>query len=192
MDNSDFYVAAATVIPLLLIALIATRSFRPGQMRKHPIIAVLMFGLPVIGEIAAFSFLFFAPVPTAAAALLAVATWAGLLSQLALAAWWVAELLRRDIPPEPGSNEHAVESPAEVRPSTPKRRSSGTRPKAASAATPGGYVPGLSPVEPLWRCMHPGCNYTLTGDFDNPPTCRSHRNSPMARETPHRPDDTRT
>ena len=57
MHNSDFYVAAATVIPLLLIALIATRSFRPGEMRDQPTMAVLTFGLPIIAELAAFSFL---------------------------------------------------------------------------------------------------------------------------------------
>ena len=167
MDNSAFYIAASTVIPLLLIALIATRSFRPGEMNEQPIITLVTFGLPIIGEVAAFSFLFFAPVPTAAAAPLAVATWAGLLSQLALVAWWVAELLRPDVPSEPGSTEHAVESPAEVQPSTSKRRSSGTRPKTAGAR-----VPGRS-IEPLfWYCAHPGCNYSTQAT--GAPTCPFH------------------
>jgi hypothetical protein len=70
----------------------------PGELQGQPTGPVLAFGLPVIGEVAAFSFLFFAPVPTAAAAILAVVTWAGLLSQLAIAAWWLRDLIRRDFP----------------------------------------------------------------------------------------------
>jgi ribosomal protein S27AE len=99
MNNSEFYIAAATVIPLLLIAIMATRSLRPGALQQQPASTVLVFGLPVIGELAAFSFLFFEPVPTAVAVILAVVTWVGLLSQLALAVWWLAELIRRDVPP---------------------------------------------------------------------------------------------
>lgn len=57
---------------------------------------MLIFGLPVLGELAVFAYLFFEPVPTAAAVILAVITWAGLLSQLSVAAWWCAELIRRD------------------------------------------------------------------------------------------------
>jgi len=82
MNHSDFYVAAATVIPLLLIAVMATRILKPGELQEQRTVSVLVFGLPVIGELAAFSFLFFAPVPTTVAAIFAVATWAGLLSQL--------------------------------------------------------------------------------------------------------------
>src|SRR5215469_10505773 len=113
MDNGDFYVAAATVIPLLLIAIMAARSFRPGDLQRQPVSTVLLFGLPVIGELAAFSFLFFAPVPAAAAGVLAIVTWAGLLSQLAFAVWWLGELIRRDLP---SGTEPA--SPANENPST--------------------------------------------------------------------------
>jgi hypothetical protein len=93
MDNEVFYVTAATVIPLLLIAVMATRSLRVGQFSHQPIITTLVFGLPVIGELATFAFMFFEPVPAAAAVILALVTWAGLLSQLGLAAWWLAELV---------------------------------------------------------------------------------------------------
>ena len=99
MRNTDFYAAAVTVIPLLLIATMAARSFRPGELQRQPFGAVLIFGLPVIGEVAAFAYLFFAPVPAAAAAILAVVTWITLLSQLVPAVWWVMELIRRDSPP---------------------------------------------------------------------------------------------
>jgi hypothetical protein len=104
MDHSDFYVAAATVIPLLLIAVMATRNLRPGELERQPTITTLVFGLPVIGELAAFSFLFFQPVPATAAAILAMATWAGLLSQLAIALWWLATLI---VPGFPAA--HAVD-----------------------------------------------------------------------------------
>jgi hypothetical protein len=97
MKNEVFYVTAATVIPLLLIAVMATRSLRVGEYQQRPIIAALAFGLPVIGELAAFVFLFFEPIPNVAAVILAVMTWAGLLNQLALAAWWLAGLIKRDI-----------------------------------------------------------------------------------------------
>ncbi len=102
MNNSDFYIAAATVIPLLLIAVMATRSMRRGELQTQPIVTLLSFGLPVIGEVAAFSFLFFAPLPTGATVVLAIVTWAGLLSQLALGAWWLAELIRQDSPSAAG------------------------------------------------------------------------------------------
>jgi len=115
MDNSTFYAAAATVIPLLLIAIMATRSLRPGELQRQPTSTVLVFGLPVIGEVAAFAFLFFAPVPTAAVAILAVVTWAGVLSQLAFAAWWLAELLRREPPSTVTSVGSAVDSPPTAR-----------------------------------------------------------------------------
>ena len=116
MNNSDFYVAAVTVIPLLLIAIMATRTLRPGELQRQPANTVLIFGLPVIGELAAFSFLFFTPVPTAAAAILAVVTWAGILSQLAVAVWWLAELVRREPPSSVAPAGHDVGSlaPAKV------------------------------------------------------------------------------
>jgi hypothetical protein len=94
MQNIDFYTTAATVIPLLLIAVMASRSLRSGELQTQPASTVLIFGLPVIGELAAFAFLFFRPVPNAAAAALAVVTWLGLLSQLGVASWWLAELIR--------------------------------------------------------------------------------------------------
>jgi hypothetical protein len=65
--------------------------------------------LPVMGELAAFAFLFFAPAPTASAVILAVLTWAGLLSQLALALWWLLELIRRELPSAVVSTAHSVE-----------------------------------------------------------------------------------
>jgi hypothetical protein len=80
---------------LLLIAVMATRSLRVGEFSRQARITLLIFGLPVLAELAAFAFLFFEPVPTAAAVILAVATWAGLLSQLAVAAWWCAGLIER-------------------------------------------------------------------------------------------------
>jgi zinc ribbon protein len=95
MANETFYAVAATVIPLLLIAVMATRSLRVGEFSRRARITLLIFGLPVLAELAAFAFLFFEPVPTAAAVILAVATWAGLLSQLAVAAWWCAGLIER-------------------------------------------------------------------------------------------------
>jgi zinc-ribbon domain len=95
MANETFYAVAATVIPLLLIAVMATRSLRVGEFSRQAPITLLIFGLPVLAELAAFAFLFFEPVPTAAAVILAVATWAGLLSQLAVAAWWCAGLIDR-------------------------------------------------------------------------------------------------
>jgi hypothetical protein len=60
--------------------------------------------------------LFFAPVPTAAAAILAVVTWAGILSQLAVAVWWLAELVRREPPSSVAPAGHDVGSlaPAKV------------------------------------------------------------------------------
>jgi hypothetical protein len=93
VNHETFYVAAATVIPLLLIAVMATRSLKPGQLHLQRISTILIFGLPVIGEIAAFSFLFFQPVPSWASSILAVATWAGLLSQLVVAIWWTHDLV---------------------------------------------------------------------------------------------------
>lgn len=95
MANETFYAVAATVIPLLLIAVMATRSLRVGEFSGRRRITLLIFGLPVLAELAAFAFLFFEPVPTAAAVILAVATWAGLLSQLGVAAWWCAGLIER-------------------------------------------------------------------------------------------------
>ena len=62
MNNGDFYLAAATVIPLLLIAVMATRSLRPGALQQQPTSTALVFGLPVTSELAVFSFLFFEPV----------------------------------------------------------------------------------------------------------------------------------
>jgi hypothetical protein len=98
MNNGDFYIAAASVIPLLLIGLMAARVLRLGEMsgRLEGKILVLGLGLAVIGEIAVFSFLFFEPVPTAAAVILAVATWAALLGELSLATWWLVGLLKPD------------------------------------------------------------------------------------------------
>lgn len=101
MYNEIFYASAATVIPLLLIAIIATRSFRVGEYQDQRIITIAIFGMPVIGEIAAFAFLFFEPIPTFATAILAIGTWIGLISQLGLAVWWLLELIRRDIPDIP-------------------------------------------------------------------------------------------
>ncbi|HVX19876.1 MAG TPA: zinc ribbon domain-containing protein [Acidimicrobiales bacterium] len=94
MDNESFYVAAVTVIPLLLIAVMATRSLAVGAFRRQPTTTVLVFGLPILGEVAGFAFLFFKPVPIGAAVLLAICTWVGLVSQLALAAWWLVDLIR--------------------------------------------------------------------------------------------------
>ena len=94
-DASRAEVLAATVIPLLLIAVMATRSLRVGEFSRQAPITLLIFGLPVLAELAAFAFLFFEPVPAAAAVILAVATWAGLLSQLAVAARWCAGLIER-------------------------------------------------------------------------------------------------
>ena len=125
MDNSDFYIAAATVIPLLLIAIMAARSFRPGDLQQQPVSTVLLFGLPIIGEIAAFSFLFFAPVPTAAAAVLAIVTWAGLLSQLAFAVLWLGELIRDDSPSETESASDADENPSMTETGARLKRSRG-------------------------------------------------------------------
>jgi hypothetical protein len=105
MDKDVFYATAATVIPLLLISTMATRSLRPGELQQQPRTTALGFGLPIVGEIAAFAFLFFEPVPPAAAAALAIVTWAGLISQLGLAAWWLAELIRRDAAKVTASDE---------------------------------------------------------------------------------------
>jgi uncharacterized protein len=96
VDSVVFYATAATVIPLLLIAVMATRSLMPGQLQRQPTSTVLIFGLPIVGEVAAFAFLFFEPMPAAAAVILSVLTWAGLLSQLGVAAWWLMDLVRSD------------------------------------------------------------------------------------------------
>jgi uncharacterized protein len=96
MNSEVFYATAATVIPLLLISVIATRSLRPGELRRQSTSIMLIFGLPILGEIAAFAFLFFEPMPSAVAAFLSILTWAGLLSQLGLAAWWLASLIGSD------------------------------------------------------------------------------------------------
>jgi len=93
MDSVVFYATAATVIPLLLISVMATRSWRPGELQQQSTSTMLIFGLPIIGELAAFAFLFFEPMPAAVAAILSVLTWAGLLSQLGLATWWLASLI---------------------------------------------------------------------------------------------------
>jgi hypothetical protein len=93
MHSDVFYATAATVIPLLLISVMATRSLKPGELQQLPTITILMFGLPVLGEIATFAYLFFEPTFALAAAILAVLTWAGLLSQLGLATWWLADLI---------------------------------------------------------------------------------------------------
>jgi uncharacterized protein len=98
VDSDVFYATAATVIPLLLISVIATRSWRPGELQQQPASALLIFGIPVIGEVAAFAFLFFEPVPTAGALILSILTWAGLLSQLGLATWWLTSLISGDAP----------------------------------------------------------------------------------------------
>ncbi len=150
MHSSDFYLGAATVIPLLLIALIASRSFRPGQMRDQPVTAMLTFVLPVIGELAAFSFLFSAPVPTPAAVVLAVATWAGLLGELALAVFWGAELLRRDLMALLTPTEHGAESAEEVQPRWWGCSVPGCDYKIESVRRPPGHDihPG-SPMQPL-------------------------------------------
>jgi hypothetical protein len=95
MANETFYAVAATVIPLLLVAVMAIRSLRVGEFSTQAPITLLIFGLPILAELAAFAFLFFEPVPTAAAVILAVATWAGLLSQLGVATWWCAGLIER-------------------------------------------------------------------------------------------------
>jgi hypothetical protein len=96
VNNETFYASAATVIPLLLIAVMATRALRTGEFSHQPRMTLLVFGLPVIGEMAAFAYLFFEPLPAPAAAVLGLATWAGLISQLGLAAWWLSELVRRE------------------------------------------------------------------------------------------------
>jgi uncharacterized Zn finger protein (UPF0148 family) len=111
VKNEIFYASAATVIPLLLIAVMATRTLRVGEFSQQPGITVLAFGLPVIGELAAFAFLFFEPVPTAAAVILALLTWVGLLSQLALAAWWLAELIRREEAGREKKPQHEAPAP---------------------------------------------------------------------------------
>lgn len=147
MHNSDFYVAAATVIPLLLIAVMATRSLSPGELQRQPISTVLMFGLPVIGEVAAFAYLFFAPKPDAAAAILAIATWAGLLSQLAVALWWLAELIKRYSPAATIAAGQAIEDPAES--------------SASFAETP--TAEGSSSMQ-RFVCPDPQCNHSLLAD----------------------------
>jgi hypothetical protein len=111
VDKNLFYATAATVIPLLLISTMATRSLRPGELQQQPRTTALGFGLPIVGEIAAFAFLFFEPVPPAVAATLAVVTWAGLISQLALAAWWVAVLIGPHAPKVPIGHD---DSPAVI------------------------------------------------------------------------------
>lgn len=98
MYSDVFYATAATVIPLLLISVIATRSWRPGELHQQSTSALLIFGIPVIGEVAAFAFLFFEPMPAAASAILSILTWAGLLSQLGLAIWWLTSLISSDAP----------------------------------------------------------------------------------------------
>jgi hypothetical protein len=70
MNNEVFCASATTVIPLLLIAVMATRTLRAGEFSGHPAVTVLASGLPVISEVAAFAFLFFEPVPAAAALIL--------------------------------------------------------------------------------------------------------------------------
>ena len=94
MNHEAFYVAAATVIPLLLIAVMATRSLAPGELHPQRVSTLWIFGLPVLGEVATFAFLFFQPVPFGVGLCLAIATWAGLLSQLIVAVWWTLELVR--------------------------------------------------------------------------------------------------
>lgn len=123
MDNSEFYIAAATVIPLLLIAVMATRTLQPGELREQPTSTVLVVGLPVVGEVAAFAFLFFMPVPTAAAIVLAIVTWAALLSQLAVVVWWLAALISHRFqgpsladPRPPGRVDRAFRDVFDVRP----------------------------------------------------------------------------
>jgi hypothetical protein len=102
VQNVVFYATASTVIPLLLIAMMATRSLRPGEFRRQSVSTVLVFGLPIVGELAAFVFLFLERVPYVLAIILATLTWFGLLSQLGLAFWWLIELIGRGTPLELG------------------------------------------------------------------------------------------
>jgi hypothetical protein len=161
MDNSDFYIAAATVIPLLLIAIMATRSLRPGALQQQPTSTVLVFGLPVIGELTAFSFLFFEPVPMAVAVILAVLTWAGLLSQLALAVWWLAELIRRDAPPAVPRAAPAVPDPTGAQ--APVARA-GARP-AEGSPSPADGSPSAANAEKRRRIVCPACGQSLPDGF---------------------------
>jgi len=112
MDNELFYATAATVIPLLLIAVMATRSLGPGELKQQPITTVLVFGLPIAGEVSAFAFLFFEPVPAAAAATLAIVTWVGLISQLSHATWWLAKLIGPRTSDVPASKDAKPEAAA--------------------------------------------------------------------------------
>lgn len=98
MDSEVFYATAATVIPLLLISVIATRSWRPGELQRQSTSALLIFGIPIIGEVAAFAFLFVEPMPPVPSVILSILTWAGLLSQLGLATWWLTSLISSEIP----------------------------------------------------------------------------------------------
>lgn len=155
MHNEIFYASAATVIPLLLIAIMATRSFRPGEFHQQPAVTVAIFGLPIAGEIAAFAFLFFEPLPTTAAVLLALMTWIGLISQLSLATWWLTELIRH--PNEASTAAPALDTASEAQ---------------AKAASPD---PRLSTKESeknrTWTC--PACETTVSSSSRVCDACRT-------------------
>lgn len=172
MDNSDFYFAAASVIPLLLIGVMATRSLALGAMSRRPAEKILVLGLgtAVIGEIAVFAFLFFEPVPTAVAVILAAVTWAGLLGQLALAMWWLVGLL---IKPERQARVPAgqtVGDPPTV-PTTPaeasSRRSAGGN--SARAQGPGRRVTTGRRTRPRSHDVASSTDAVTTGAGFQPP-----------------------
>ena len=84
MRHDIFYTTAATVIPLLLIGVIATRTLHVGEFSHRPMSTYLVFGPPIVGETAAFAFLFlFARVEhSRITAILAPTTWGTMLDQL--------------------------------------------------------------------------------------------------------------
>ena len=93
MNNETFYSTAATVVPILLFAMMAARNLAPGQFNSQKVLTLFLFGLPALGAVGAFAYLFFKPQPRWAAGLLAGVTWAGLASQFAFAGWWISELI---------------------------------------------------------------------------------------------------
>jgi hypothetical protein len=94
MGNETFYSTAATIVPILLFAMMAARNLVPGQLSVQRFSTVLLFGLPIVGALAAFAFLYFQPVPKWAEALLASVTWLALISQFLFGAWWIGELVK--------------------------------------------------------------------------------------------------
>jgi hypothetical protein len=172
MDNGDFYVAASTVIPLLLIAVMATRSLDTWGATKavHQQCAGVRFAGH--GRTCGLLFLVLRAHADRVGSDSRRLTWAGLLSQLALALWWLLELIRRDLPSALVSTAHSVEQTVQAPVSRAGTAGSGAADGGSSPAeTQGSSAVSASPVRRT--CPMCASSFWTYGTEETEEVCRS-------------------